>query len=140
MTWTGWILVGLGMLIRAYIVGRGPWGNMYEFTIAFAFGIVGGYLFLQRRYPIRTIGFFPIGVALFLLGYASTLPATIEPLVPALQNPPLLTIHVAMAMISVRHLRDQLRRRGGVPGPGQERSLLLAAAPQGAGRGRAIAR
>ena len=100
MTWTGWILVGLAMLIRAYIVGRGPWGNMYEFSIAFAFGIVGGYLFLQRRYPIRTIGFVPIGVALFLLGYASTLPSTIEPLVPALQNPPLITIHVAMAMIS----------------------------------------
>jgi cytochrome c-type biogenesis protein CcsB len=100
MTWTGWILVGLAMLIRAYIVGRGPWGNMYEFSVAFAFGIVGGYLFLQRRYPIRTIGFVPIGVALFLLGYASTLPSTIEPLVPALQNPPLITIHVAMAMIS----------------------------------------
>jgi cytochrome c-type biogenesis protein CcsB len=100
MTWTGWILVGIAMLIRAYIVGRGPWGNMYEFSVAFAFGIVGGYLFLQRRYPIRTIGFLPIGVALFLLGYASTLPSTIEPLVPALQNPPLITIHVAMAMIS----------------------------------------
>jgi cytochrome c-type biogenesis protein CcsB len=73
---------------------------MYEFTVAFAFGIVGGYLFLQRRYPIRTIGFMPLGVALFLLGYAATLPATIEPLVPALQNPPLITVHVAMAMIS----------------------------------------
>ena len=44
----------LAMLIRAYIVGRGPWGNMYEFSIAFAFGIVGGYLLLQRRYPIRS--------------------------------------------------------------------------------------
>src|SRR3954454_11397297 len=100
MTWTGWVLVGLAMLIRAYIVGPGPWGNMYEFSVAFAFGIVGGYLFLQRRYPIRTIGFLPIGVALFLLGYASTLPSPIEPWVPALQTPPLITIHVAMAMIS----------------------------------------
>ena len=100
MTWTGWVLVALSMLIRAYIVGRGPWGNMYEFSVAFAFGIVGGYLFIQRRYPIRTIGFIPIGVALFLIGYASTLPSTIEPLVPALQNPPLITVHVAMAMIS----------------------------------------
>jgi cytochrome c-type biogenesis protein CcsB len=100
MTWTGAILIALSMLIRAYIVGRGPWGNMYEFTVAFAFGIVAGYLFLQRRYPIRTIGFLPLGVALFLIGYATTLPSTIDPLVPALQNPPLITIHVAMAMIS----------------------------------------
>lgn len=100
LTWTGAVLLALSMLIRAYIVGRGPWGNMYEFTVAFAMGIVAGYLFLQRRYPIRTIGFLPIGVALFLIGYAVTLPANIEPLVPALQNPPLITIHVAMAMIS----------------------------------------
>jgi cytochrome c-type biogenesis protein CcsB len=100
LTWSAAVLIAVSMLIRAWIVGRGPWGNMYEFSIAFAFGIIGGYLFLQRRYPIRSIGFLPLGVALFLIGYAATLPSTIEPLVPALQNPPLITIHVAMAMIS----------------------------------------
>ena len=88
------------MLLRAYIVGRGPWGNMFEFTVAFSTSIVGGYLFLQRRYPIRSIGFLPTGVALALLLYASSLPSTIEPLVPALQNPPLITIHVGMAVLS----------------------------------------
>ena len=81
-------------------MGRGPWGNMYEFSIAFATGIVGGYLFLARRYQIRSIAFVPMGVALFLVGYAATLPSTIEPLVPALANAPLLTIHVSMAMVS----------------------------------------
>ena len=59
-----------------------------------------GYLFLARRYQIRAIAFVPLGVALFLVGYAATLPSTIEPLVPALANAPLLTIHVSMAMIS----------------------------------------
>ncbi len=98
--WVAWVLVGLSMLLRAIIVGRGPWGNMYEFAVAFSWGITGGYLFLQRRYPIHALGFLPLGVALFLVGYAATLPATIEPLVPALDNAPLLTIHVAMAMIS----------------------------------------
>jgi len=98
--WLSLILIAASMAIRAWIVGRGPWGNMYEFSIAFAFGIVAGYLLLQRRYPIRAIGLLPLGVALFLIGYAITLPADIEPLVPALENPPLLTIHVAMAMIS----------------------------------------
>jgi cytochrome c-type biogenesis protein CcsB len=100
MTWAAFVILGLSMGIRAYIVGRGPWGNMYEFSVAFAFGILGGYLFLQRRYPIRSIAFLPLGVALFLVGYAATLPSSIEPLVPALQNPPLITVHVAMAMIS----------------------------------------
>jgi cytochrome c-type biogenesis protein CcsB len=35
-----------------------------------------------------------------MLLYASSLPSEIEPLVPALQNAPLLTIHVGMAVIS----------------------------------------
>ena len=99
-TWLAAILIGASMLIRAVIVGRGPWGNMYEFCVAFAFGIVAGYLFLGRRYPIRSLGFLPLGVATFLVGYAASLPSQIEPLVPALDNAPLLTIHVAMAMIS----------------------------------------
>lgn len=98
--WIALLLMVVSMLIRAWIVGRGPWGNMYEFSIAFGVGITAGYLILQRRYPIRAIGFLPLGVALFLIGYAITLPADIEPLVPALDHAPLLTIHVAMAMIS----------------------------------------
>ena len=100
LTWASFLLMAASLLVRAVIVERGPWGNMYEFSIAFAVGILGGYLFLQRRYPIRSIAFMPLGVALFLVGYASTLPAAIEPLVPALDNPPLLTVHVAMAMIA----------------------------------------
>ena len=88
------------MLLRAVVVGRGPWGNMFEFSVAFAFSMIGGYLYLQRRYPIRSIGFIPVGVALAILLYASSLPGEIQPLVPALQNAPLLTIHVGMAVIS----------------------------------------
>lgn len=99
-TWLAFLAFLGSLLIRAYLVGRGPWGNMYEFSIAFAMGIVGGYLFLARRYPIRSIAFLPLGVALFLVGYAATLPSTIEPLVPALANPPLITIHVVMAVLS----------------------------------------
>ena len=98
--WASFVMLAIGLLVRAYLVGRGPWGNLYEFSVAFAFGIIGGYLYLARRYPIRAIAFLPIGVAAFLLGYAFTLPQDISPLVPALDNPPLLTIHVAMAMIS----------------------------------------
>ena len=98
--WASTILLLVGMIVRAYLVGRGPWGNLYEFSVAFAFGILASYLYLQRRYPIRAIAFVPAGVAAFLVGYAFTLPQEISPLVPALDNAPLLTIHVAMAMIS----------------------------------------
>jgi cytochrome c-type biogenesis protein CcsB len=99
-TWLAFIMLGVGLLVRAYLVGRGPWGNLYEFSVAFAFGILLGYLYLGRRYPLKAIAFLPIGVATFLLIYAFTLPQEISPLVPALDNPPLLTIHVAMAMLS----------------------------------------
>jgi cytochrome c-type biogenesis protein CcsB len=101
-----WLAIGAfaalaaSLAIRGVLVGRGPWGNLYEFSVAFGASIVAGYLLLQRRYPIRSIGFIPIGVALALLLYASSLPSQIEPLVPALQNPPLLTIHVGLAVIS----------------------------------------
>ena len=100
LTVAGWLTLGASMLFRAILVGRGPWGNMFEFSVAFAFSMIGGYLFLQRRYAIRSIGFIPVGVALAMLLYASSLPSEIEPLVPALQNAPLLTIHVGMAVIS----------------------------------------
>jgi cytochrome c-type biogenesis protein CcsB len=100
LTWASFLALAGSLLARAIVVERGPWGNMYEFSIAFAVGIIGGYLFLARRYPIRSIRFLPLAVALFLAGYAATLPASIEPLVPALDNPPLLTVHVAMAMIA----------------------------------------
>ena len=93
-------LLGLSLATRAIAVGRGPWGNMFEFTVAFGFTILAGYLLLERRYPIRSIGFIPFGVALALLLYASNLPSEVKPLVPALQNAPLLTIHVGMATIA----------------------------------------
>ena len=93
-------LIGSSMALRAYLVGRGPWGNMFEFTVAFSFTIVAGYTLLQRRYPIQAIGFLPVGVALGLLLYAASLPSDIKPLVPALENRPLLTIHVGMATIA----------------------------------------
>jgi cytochrome c-type biogenesis protein CcsB len=93
-------LLGLCLVARAIAVGRGPWGNMFEFTVAFGFTILSGYLVLERRYPIRSLGFIPFGVALTLLLYASSLPSEIKPLVPALQNAPLLTIHVGMATIA----------------------------------------
>jgi cytochrome c-type biogenesis protein CcsB len=93
-------VLAASMLVRAVIVGRGPWGNLFEFSTAFATSILGGYLVFSRRYEIRSIAFIPVGVSLALALYASSLPSDIKPLVPALQNAPLLTVHVGMAMLS----------------------------------------
>ena len=93
------LLVG-SLVLRGIVVGRGPYGNLYEFSVAFGASILGGYLLLARRYAIRQIGFIPVGVALAMLLYASSLPSAVEALVPALQFPAMLTIHVGMAVIS----------------------------------------
>ena len=101
-----WITVAaFGLLLaslvaRGIVVGRGPYGNLYEFSLAFGASMLGGYLLLSRRYPIRQIGLIPVGVSLAMLLYASSLPSAIEALVPALQFPAMLTIHVGMAVIS----------------------------------------
>ena len=81
-TWLAFLALVASLAIRAYLVGRGPWGNMYEFSVAFAMGIVGGYLYLARRYAIRTIAFVPVGVALFLLGYLGLVISSYPYLVP----------------------------------------------------------
>ncbi|MFL5776318.1 MAG: cytochrome c biogenesis protein [Chloroflexota bacterium] len=100
LTCIGFAILLASMALRAVVVGRGPWGNMFEFSVAFATAMIGGYIVLQRRYAIRSIGFIPVGVALALLLYAASLGSAIKELVPALQNAPLLTIHVGMAVIS----------------------------------------
>jgi cytochrome c-type biogenesis protein CcsB len=100
LTLGSFAILATSMLLRAIVVGRGPWGNLFEFSVAFGTSILLGYLVLERRYPIRSIAFIPVGVALGLALYASSLPHEINALVPALQNPPLLTIHVGLAVLS----------------------------------------
>src|SRR5205814_9208307 len=71
-TWLGvaaFALLAASMVVRAVLVGRGPWGNLYEFSEAFATSILGTYLVLGRRYPIKSIGFIPVGIALGMALY-----------------------------------------------------------------------
>ena len=92
--------LGLSLLARAIVVARGPWGNLYEFSVAFAFGISAATLVADRAGRMRPLATISYGVALGLLAYASTLPNEVVQLVPALQHPLLLTIHVGLAMLS----------------------------------------
>jgi ABC-type transport system involved in cytochrome c biogenesis permease subunit len=98
--WLGFAALTACLAFRTLATGHGPFANMYEFSVAFAWGIVGAYMWFERRYHQRMLGLFVIPVALLLLAYASTIPSTIEPLVPALQNNILLTVHVAVAIVA----------------------------------------
>jgi cytochrome c-type biogenesis protein CcsB len=92
--------LGIALITRAIVVGRGPWGNLYEFTVSFAFGICAAAILFDRQRRLPALSAIAYGVALALLAYSTTLPNAVVDLVPALQHPLLLTIHVGMAMLS----------------------------------------
>jgi cytochrome c-type biogenesis protein CcsB len=79
---------------------RVPWGNMYEFTLAGAFGVGLMYLLLGRRYGLRWMGLPVTGFEVVVLMLAVLLlyvPA--GPLVPALHSY-WLVIHVMAAVVA----------------------------------------
>jgi cytochrome c-type biogenesis protein CcsB len=88
------------LAFRAAASGHGPFSNMYEFSLSFAWGALGIYLYFELRYRLRMLALLVLPVAIGLLAYATTVPSDVEPLVPALQNDLLLTVHVAVAIIA----------------------------------------
>ena len=100
LTWLATVTLLASLVFRAIVTGHGPFANMYEFSMAFAFGILVTYLYFERKYHQRILALIALPVALGMLLYAATIPADIEPLVPALQNNLLLTVHVATAIVA----------------------------------------
>jgi ABC-type transport system involved in cytochrome c biogenesis permease subunit len=98
--WLGVTALFFGLLFRTIKTGHGPFANMYEFSLAFAFGVLVAYMWFERRYHQRILALVALPVALAMMAYAATIPSTIEPLVPALQNNLLLTVHVAVAIVA----------------------------------------
>ncbi len=92
--------LGAFLVFRTIATGHGPFANMYEFSIAFAFGILAAYYWFETRYHQRILALVALPVALALMLYALSIPSTIEPLVPALQNNLLLSVHVATAIVA----------------------------------------
>lgn len=100
VTWLGVAFLTLALVLRTIVSGRGPFANMYEYTVSFSWGVALSYLALERQLKSRALGTFVIPIAGLLLLYAITLPSAIEPLVPALQNNLLLTVHVSVAIFA----------------------------------------
>jgi cytochrome c-type biogenesis protein CcsB len=102
-TMLGWLAVTAllaSLTFRTFATGHGPFANMYEFSVAFAFGILAAYMWFERRYHQRILGLVAMPVALAMLLYAWSIQGPVEPLVPALQNNLLLTVHVAVAIVA----------------------------------------
>ncbi len=91
----------LGALVaRAAVTGHAPWSNLHEFSAGFAFAILAVFLALSLGRPIRGLAPAVALVAAALIGVSLAQPDEVRPLVPALQAPLLLTVHVGMAMLA----------------------------------------
>src|SRR5690625_3840431 len=101
VTWAGFLMHAVAVLLRGLAVSRVPWANMYEFAITATLIAVAVYLGVQVLRDMRVLGAPVTGIVLLILGAAVTL-FYVDPrdLVPALQNYWLI-IHVSIATISV---------------------------------------
>ena len=94
------LLLMTGVLItRTIATGHAPFSNHYEFAIAFTWGMLLTQVYFEWRYRIRTMSVITLPVILAMLIYASTMSYKPNPLMPALQNSPLLTLHVFTASL-----------------------------------------
>jgi len=99
LTWLAFFTLLLGVVLRGVWAGRAPWGNMYEFSISAALGVLGVFLVLSIRRDLRWLGLFVVIPTLLWLGLAVTVLYTeAAQLVPALKSY-WLVIHVAAAII-----------------------------------------
>lgn len=99
LTWLGFAFLVLGVVLRGMWAGRVPWGNMYEFSITSAVGILAVFLAFSLKRDVRWLGIYVTIVVLLTLGLAVTVLYTeAAQLVPALKSYWLM-IHVSAAII-----------------------------------------
>lgn len=99
LTWLATGLLTLALVLRGVWAGRVPWGNMYEFSVSSAWGVLVVFLALSTRRDLRWLGLFVVAPALLTLGLAVTVLYTeAAQLVPALKSY-WLVIHVSAAII-----------------------------------------
>ena len=96
---TTFLLAG-AVASRAAAVKHAPISDLYEYTVAFAFMISLIYLVFETTTHQRRIGSFVFPIVVSLLAIATAFPSDVIPLIPALQNGPLLTLHVSVMIAS----------------------------------------
>jgi ABC-type transport system involved in cytochrome c biogenesis permease subunit len=96
----GVLAISASLILRAVTTGHGPFSSMYEFSIAFSWGILVMAIIFGQVYKLHLIRTIGVIIALAMLIFASSLSSKSAPLVPALQQSLLLTTHVMSAVIS----------------------------------------
>ncbi|HXE71434.1 MAG TPA: c-type cytochrome biogenesis protein CcsB [Candidatus Nitrosotenuis sp.] len=95
----GFLVQAVNLGARTLTAGRAPFSNLYESLVVFAWGAALSLLILQLTRPTAAAGVAVVPVIVGALGYASTVNARIEPLMPALQSN-WMVFHVAAAILA----------------------------------------
>src|SRR5688500_17321111 len=103
LAWFGVAFQASSIVLRTLAGGRLPLSNMYEFSGTFVLlaGVV--YLLFERWYGVRQLGAIVLPLVVGMCAYVWLLPADlreVNALIPALQNRPLMTVHVSMAILA----------------------------------------
>lgn len=107
----GWLAVCafiLGLSLRAMIEQHAPWSNLYEFSLSFTTALLLCYLIFEVRFHerVRAWGLYisvlavvTLGIAIYL-GVAYNMINDSQELIPALQDPNILAVHVSVAIFA----------------------------------------
>jgi ABC-type transport system involved in cytochrome c biogenesis permease subunit len=96
----GLVAITVSLIVRIINTGHGPFSSMYEFALAFSWGILVMALIFGRVYKLPVIDTIGVFIALAMVIFGANLSSRAAPLVPALQQSLLLTTHVTAAVIS----------------------------------------
>jgi cytochrome c-type biogenesis protein CcsB len=107
----GWMTVfalAMSQIFRTIVEQHAPWSNLYEFSISFTIALLLCYLVFEARFHerVRAWGLYvcllavvTVGIAIFI-GSTYNLIGSSTALIPALQDQPILTVHVSMAIFA----------------------------------------
>jgi cytochrome c-type biogenesis protein CcsB len=106
--WFTTFLLFMSLLLRAIVEQHAPWSNLYEFSLSFTTALLLCYLIFEARFHERVrawglyigvLSIITVGIAVFL-GVTYNMINDSTALIPALQDKPILAIHVATAIFA----------------------------------------
>lgn len=100
LAWGALGMLTLALVLRTVETGRGPFVTQHEFAVSMAWGFLVMYLFFEWKYRARTLALVALPMTVVIQLYALSWDSTANPLVPALQNSFLLTLHILVAIFA----------------------------------------
>lgn len=106
--WITTVLLFVSLLIRGIVEQHAPWSNLFEFSLSFTTALLLCYLGFEARFQerVRAWSLYICALALVTVGIAIYMGLTYNlingstQLIPALQDKPILAIHVSVAIFA----------------------------------------